>query len=45
MRIELSVENLAFTVVLGQLLNQSIISVISFYKEKVALSFMGNVPE
>ena len=44
-RINLSVENCASTAVLGQILNQSIISVHGFYKEKVALSFMGNIPE
>ena len=35
----------AFTAVLGQILNQSIVSVSGFYKEKVALRFMENFPE
>lgn len=42
--IKLSIENWAFTAVLGQILNQSIVSVNGFYKEKVALSFMGKCP-
>lgn len=38
-------EKTAFTAVVYQILNQSIVSVNEFYKDKVAFCFMEYIPE
>lgn len=45
MGFKLSIENCAFIAVMGQILNQNVVSVNGSYKERTALSFMGNVTE